>query len=66
MALSENSLYTVEAWKLFLDRLTDDGVLTVSRWYDEKNLGGPGDCSAWPSPALLEKARAARPATSPW
>lgn len=31
--LAEHSLYTVEAWKLFLDRLTPNGVLTVSRWY---------------------------------
>ena len=32
--LSENGLYTVEAWKIFLSRLTPSGVLTVSRWYD--------------------------------
>jgi spermidine synthase len=32
--LSENGLYTVEAWKIFLSRLTPRGVLTVSRWYD--------------------------------
>jgi hypothetical protein len=31
--LSENSLYTVEAWKIFLEHLTPDGVLTFSRWY---------------------------------
>jgi hypothetical protein len=31
--LGENSLYTVEAWTTFLDHLTDDGLLTVSRWY---------------------------------
>jgi hypothetical protein len=31
--LSENSLYTVEAWDLFLRRLTDHGLLSVSRWY---------------------------------
>jgi len=31
--LTENSLYTVEAWKLFLERLTPNGVLTFSRWY---------------------------------
>ena len=31
--LSENALYTVEAWRLFLGRLNDDGVFTVSRWY---------------------------------
>ncbi len=31
--LSENSLYTVEAWKLFMQRLNPSGVLTFSRWY---------------------------------
>lgn len=31
--LTENSLYTVEAWKLFLSRLTPKGILTFSRWY---------------------------------
>ncbi|MGH8692520.1 MAG: hypothetical protein ACREUS_15970 [Burkholderiales bacterium] len=29
--LTENSLYTVEGWKIFLDRLEDDGLLAVSR-----------------------------------
>jgi len=32
-ALSENTLYTTDAWDTFLDRLTPDGILTVSRWY---------------------------------
>ncbi|MCC7038178.1 MAG: class I SAM-dependent methyltransferase [Alphaproteobacteria bacterium] len=32
-ALTENSLYTVDAWKVFLRRLNDNGVLTVSRWH---------------------------------
>ena len=32
-ALSENSLYTVEAWQNFIEHLTDRGVLSVSRWY---------------------------------
>ena len=31
--LSENSLYTVEAWELFLRRLKPGGILSVSRWY---------------------------------
>lgn len=31
-ALTENNLYTVEAFKLYLDHLTDDGVLTMTRW----------------------------------
>jgi hypothetical protein len=32
-ALSENSLYTTEAWDLFFDRLQPGGILSVSRWY---------------------------------
>ena len=32
-ALSENSLYTVEAWDSFLDHLSPTGVLSVSRWF---------------------------------
>ena len=30
--LSENSLYTVEAWDIFLTHLTPRGLLSVSRW----------------------------------
>ncbi len=33
LTFTENSLYTVEAWKLFLERLSPDGVLSFSRWY---------------------------------
>jgi spermidine synthase len=32
-ALSENGLYTLEAWTTFLSHLNPKGVLTVSRWY---------------------------------
>jgi hypothetical protein len=32
-SLSENALYTVEAWRSFLEHLTPAGILTVSRWY---------------------------------
>jgi spermidine synthase len=31
--LSENGLYTVEAWNIFLRHLSPRGVFTVSRWY---------------------------------
>jgi hypothetical protein len=31
--LTENSLYTVEAWRTFLDHLAPGGILSVSRWY---------------------------------
>jgi spermidine synthase len=31
--LSENSLYTREGWRVFLDHLTPSGILTMSRWH---------------------------------
>ncbi len=31
-ALSENGLYTTEAWEIFMDDLSDNGVFTLSRW----------------------------------
>ena len=31
--LTENSLYTVNAWRIFLDHLAPRGLLSVSRWY---------------------------------
>jgi hypothetical protein len=31
--LTENGLYTVEAWQRFLGRLNPGGLFTVSRWY---------------------------------
>jgi len=33
--LTENGLYTKEAWRTFLDHLLPDGILTMSRWYYE-------------------------------
>lgn len=37
--LSENALYTLEGWRVFLDRLKPDGILSTSRWF------APGDAS---------------------
>ena len=31
-ALAENNLYTVEAYRLYLDRLAPDGLVSTSRW----------------------------------
>ncbi len=31
--LAENGIYTVEAWRLFLARLTNRGILVMTRWY---------------------------------
>ncbi len=35
-ALSENGLYTVEAWTIFMNDLSENGVYTVSRWASNK------------------------------
>ncbi|HOW52624.1 MAG TPA: hypothetical protein PLV42_11350 [bacterium] len=37
--LTENSLYTVEGWQAFLSKLSDRGVVTMSRWYYQKRPG---------------------------
>jgi spermidine synthase len=39
LVLSENTLYTKEAFALFTSHLKDDGILSVSRWYDRTNFG---------------------------
>jgi len=36
-SLTENSLYTKEAWVIFLEHLKERGVLTFSRWYSRNN-----------------------------
>jgi len=39
-SLSENGLYTREAWQIFMRRLAPDGIFTVSRWY---HVNAPGE-----------------------
>ena len=53
--LSENSLYTVDAWRLFLDRLTDRGLLSVSRWYFRERPGEVYRLTALASSALVQR-----------
>jgi predicted membrane-bound spermidine synthase len=38
-ALTENSLYTVEAWQLFLEKLSPSGILSCSRWFSPRLPG---------------------------
>ena len=38
-SLSENGLYTVQGWQIFLRRLTPTGIFTVSRWYKPDSPG---------------------------
>ncbi|HZE85287.1 MAG TPA: hypothetical protein VE035_13325, partial [Puia sp.] len=53
-SLSENGLYTTEAWKVFLGRLSSHGLFTVSRWYDPRNLGETGRILSLAVSSLLE------------
>jgi spermidine synthase len=53
-SLSENGLYTVEAWRIFLSRLTPKGVFTVSRWYDAKEPTETGRMLSLAVAALFE------------
>ncbi|MGH7185477.1 MAG: hypothetical protein ACREIB_04260, partial [Pseudomonadota bacterium] len=39
LVMTENGLYTQEAFDLYLARLKRDGVLSVSRWYDPDRHG---------------------------
>jgi predicted membrane-bound spermidine synthase len=39
-ALTENSLYTKEAWELYMDRLNEGGVLSVTRYYRSLDRDG--------------------------
>ena len=53
-SLSENALYTREAWKIFLSRLTDDGFFTVSRWYNPWQIAETGRALSLGVAALLD------------
>ena len=66
--LTENTLYTVEAFNDYLDHLTDDGVLTITRWvFDGLRLVSLAQeaCAArgWTPPTHLAIVRHDRVAT---
>jgi hypothetical protein len=52
--LSENGLYTVEAWTIFLQRLNPGGVFTVSRWYAPGEVNETGRMVSLAVAALQE------------
>jgi hypothetical protein len=53
-SLSENGLYTAEAWGIFLDRLSPRGVYTISRWYNEKEPSETGRMLSLAVAALID------------
>jgi hypothetical protein len=59
-AHTESTLYTREAWSLFLRRVEPDGVLTFSRWYDPEHLSETSRLVSLAVSALLDR-DAARP-----
>jgi hypothetical protein len=52
-SLSENSLYTIEAWKIVFSHL-NNGIFTVSRWYAPGHLGETGRLVSLAVATLLE------------
>jgi predicted membrane-bound spermidine synthase len=58
--LSENSLYTVEAWTSFLQHLQPGGLLSVTRWYFRDRPSEMYRATSLAS-AALERAGVARP-----
>lgn len=53
--LSENGLYTREAWHIFLNRLTPTGILSVSRWFSPQQASETSRLVALAVSALLDR-----------
>ncbi len=58
MTLTENGLYTVEAWRLFLSRLRPGGILAVSRWYSPQDPGETARLLSLATATLLSRSAA--------
>lgn len=52
MVLSENTLYTREAFDAYVAHLSDHGVLTVSRWYEQPKPSS-GRANSWAETARV-------------
>ena len=53
--LSENGLYTTEAWQTFYNHLTDDGIFTASRHYIPDTLDETGRMVSLATATLLKE-----------
>jgi len=51
--LSENGLYTIEAWKVFRGVLKPDGIFSVSRWFSPSKVSETSRLLALGTAALL-------------
>ena len=55
LTLSENGLYTVEAWRVFLDALKPDGIFSVSRWFSPEQVSETSRLVALATAALIDR-----------
>lgn len=53
--LSENGLYTLESWRVFLDRLEPGGIFSISRWFDPNDASETSRLVALGVASLLER-----------
>jgi len=53
--LTENALYTRDAWRVFLDHLEPAGILTFTRWYQEASPGEAAQLTALARAALVDR-----------
>jgi len=54
-SLSENVLYTMEAWRIFFEHLAPRGIFTVSRWFGSGALGETGRIVSLAMATLLDE-----------
>ncbi|HUJ15016.1 MAG TPA: hypothetical protein VL284_14615 [Thermoanaerobaculia bacterium] len=57
-AHTEGTLYTREAWSLFLKRVEPDGILTFSRWYDPRHVNETARLISLAMASLLDRGAA--------
>jgi spermidine synthase len=55
LTLTENGLYTVEAWRLFLNALKSGGVFSVSRWFSPESVSETTRLLALGVAAILDR-----------
>ncbi len=55
LTLSENGLYTVEAWRVFLHVLKPDGIFSVSRWFSPQQVSETSRLEALATAALIDR-----------
>lgn len=53
--LTENGLYTTQAWRIFFEHLTPNGAFTVSRWYSPGDLNETGRMVSLAVATLLDR-----------